>query len=956
MASITSLSNSSYNTSSIYGNRNVLSGLASGMDTESMIENAVSGIKLKIQNLQKKRTKIGWQQEAYRSIIDKAVNFNNKYTSYSSKTNLLSNSFFSNAVNTTTAGTYKDKITASGKTSSEVKINAVKQMAQAASYTVSGLGGTGSALDAVLGTEDFDIAGKMDVSTVSGRVSFKYGGTNGTDFDIKFDELEDLNEVEVLDADGNVKENATDTEKLAQAIRNKLSEITYSYTKNGVKETTTADKVVKVEADGLSNAIKFSDGLGDGNKVTISYVSGKFEDLSGAEKGSSQIRLYKGLTEQVSTLEYLGGKMVDGENEGGKTLNVTLDGVTKKIDMSELAEKKNLDNDGFIEFLQDKLNDAFGQGKVQVGMDGKNLSFKALKEGSTLTLGGSAVEAMGFESGDSNFINPSKKLSDLLGKDSELLKNNRLKGTFDSEDGKPTEKTSGSGEKYYVDDKGNRVDKDGYRIDSKGKSMYDFEVNGAHINVTEDTTLEELMNSINSNAEAGVKVSYSKLTNEFKFTATETGTNSKIEFGGLAKEMFDGVGAKKSDTKINSILGSGTEYKGYGQDAFKVKIGEKEFKASVWSGGDKPENGSSIQTIISGLDASANGAYKFSFDEQTNSLKAVDTATGKQVELEYGEGIAKDLFGKIQRRYEKGQDAVMDVTINGKPFENLTRANNSFDIDGLTVNVKGTFNEDGKATGKDGEAYEPITFNTTTDSDKIVDAIRSFVEDYNEMATEIKNAYSTQPAYKNKTTRYEPLTAEQEDQYSESELKAYNEKAKQGILFGDTNLSSMYSKLLSAISPGGTDGQTLREIGISTSYNNGMTTLSLDEDKLRDALESDPDKVRNAFTKTREGGSSSNGLMQSMQNTLNAYVKTAGEPKGVLITRAGSVKSPTSLNNNSLKSQMDNIDNQIDRWTNKMADQIDRYTTQFSRLEQLIAQMNSQASAMSGLMGGASGY
>ena len=39
-----------------------------------------------------------------------------------------------------------------------------------------------------------------------------------------------------------------------------------------------------------------------------------------------------------------------------------------------------------------------------------------------------------------------------------------------------------------------------------------------------------------------------------------------------------------------------------------------------------------------------------------------------------------------------------------------------------------------------------------------------------------------------------------------------------------------------------------------------------------------------------------------------------------------------------------------------MADQIDRYTTQFSRLEQLIAEMNSQASAMSGLMGGTGGY
>ena len=141
MASITSLSNSSYNTSSIYGNRNVLSGLASGMDTESMIENAVSGIKLKIENLTKKRTRIEWQQEAYRSIIDKAVNFNNKYTSYSSKTNLLSQSFFSSAVNTAVMGTYKDKITASGKSSSDIKINGVKQMAKAATYTVSGLAG-----------------------------------------------------------------------------------------------------------------------------------------------------------------------------------------------------------------------------------------------------------------------------------------------------------------------------------------------------------------------------------------------------------------------------------------------------------------------------------------------------------------------------------------------------------------------------------------------------------------------------------------------------------------------------------------------------------------------------------------------------------------------------------------------------------------------------------------------
>lgn len=38
-----------------------------------------------------------------------------------------------------------------------------------------------------------------------------------------------------------------------------------------------------------------------------------------------------------------------------------------------------------------------------------------------------------------------------------------------------------------------------------------------------------------------------------------------------------------------------------------------------------------------------------------------------------------------------------------------------------------------------------------------------------------------------------------------------------------------------------------------------------------------------------------------------------------------------------------------------MADQIDRYTTKFSKLEQLIAEMNAQSSSLMGLMGGTSG-
>jgi len=918
MASITSLSNSSYNTSSIYGNRNILSGLASGLDTETMIENAVSGIKLKIQNLVKKRTKIEWQQEAYRSIIDKAVSLNQKYTSYSSKTNLSSNSFFTNAVNTTTSGTYKDKISASGKTSSDIKINAVKQLAKAATYTVSGLGGGLTDMSSVTGDE-FDITKDLDVNTMSGTLTFQYGGTNGAEFTINFDELENLNEME----------GSNKAEKMAAAINKKLSEITYNYTKNGVNESTTADKAVKVTAN-EDGRLTFTDGLGNGNTVKISSSSGDIKSYA----GENVLTVDSNLTKEVKAYNYL----------SDKTLGVTFNGTSKTIKLEDVIKATDVNgsdpNGAFVENLQKELDDAFGAGKVKASYADGKLSFKTAKEGDTLALGGSAIEALGFESGDTNYVNPSKKLSDILGEDNEFFKKkgNRLEAVGKVDTDKLT------------DEAGNRVklgeDGEYYRVNSDNKFLYNFKVNGASISVSEDTTLESLMNSINSNAEAGVKVSYSKLTNEFKFTATETGANSKIEFEGLAQDLFESHG----DVNHNFAANYGFPQLPDGvRPQITVRFAGKDLKFNI-------NNETTMQDFAEEINKAGMGSLKASYNEKTGQLTVTnkDGAEQEFTVLDNG-GKAYEREIKPLATYTAGQDAIMDVEVNGKRFENLTRSSNTFDIDGLNITAKGTFNVDGKnAPDKDGNEYEAVTFTTTTDSDKIVDAIRQFVDDYNEMATELRNTYNTMPATNSRGSRYEPLTAEEEEKYSESELKAYNEKAKQGILFADTNLSRMYDKLVNTIQPGGTDGQTLREIGIGTSYSNGMTTLSLDEDKLRAALESDPDKVRNAFAKTKEGGSATDGLMKSMQNTLDSYVKTTGEPKGILITRAGSIKAPTSLNNNSLKSQIDSIDSQIDRWTDKMADQIDRYTSKFSKLEQLIAEMNSQSSALMGLMGGGS--
>ena len=255
-----------------------------------------------------------------------------------------------------------------------------------------------------------------------------------------------------------------------------------------------------------------------------------------------------------------------------------------------------------------------------------------------------------------------------------------------------------------------------------------------------------------------------------------------------------------------------------------------------------------------------------------------------------------------------------------------------------------------KTAIKDTKA-EAVTFETSSDADKIVDVVKQMVEDYNAMAKEIKDAYSTLPAQRSNGAYYEPLTSEDEEGMSESAIKNWNEKAKEGLLFGDRDLASLYQRLTSAVSMTGEHGAALREAGITVNYSNGLTTLEFNEDKFRAALNNDPDKVRDAFTSSVESGAKSNGLMRALKQPLDIYGKTEGG-KGVLVEKAGSPLAPSTMYNNTIQKELNNIDSEIERWQDKMENQIDHYTSQFSRLEQLIQQMNSQSSYFSQLMAG----
>ena len=316
MTSINSLTGSS-STSSIYGSRNVISGLASGLDTETLIENAVKGYQNKITALKQDQEMVQWQQDAYRSIIDKMVKLTRNYTSYTSSTNLMSPSFFNKAVTTKALGQYADMVSASGKTSSRVELNGVQQLAKAATYRTSlnntalkNMAGVLSADGKQLVTTasgDFDLNSNVNVSDVTGGMYLKYGASSVY---LKFDELDAYK----------------DGAELAAGINEKLGE---SYVKTGSGDYVKASE--RIEAKFENGKITFSDKSAGKNSVYVASADDSIKKAFGITPGkdAGSLNVPAKLSHEEKAFNYL----------GDKTLNVNLNGKTKTINLQDVVEE-----------------------------------------------------------------------------------------------------------------------------------------------------------------------------------------------------------------------------------------------------------------------------------------------------------------------------------------------------------------------------------------------------------------------------------------------------------------------------------------------------------------------------------------------------------------------------------------------------------------------------------------
>ena len=472
-----------------------------------------------------------------------------------------------------------------------------------------------------------------------------------------------------------------------------------------------------------------------------------------------------------------------------------------------------------------------------------------------------------------------------------------------------------------------------------------FEINDVTFTFGKDTTLQTMINTINADEDAGVTMKYSRLTDGFTITADEGGADSSVSIKNISGNAFgeesafgitDGTTGDAYAATVSSagsFVDSGifvsagiTRYSTLGEmdtaASGALFNGDPSLDFTINGENFSFDSSTSILDMMYTVNNSSAGA-KMSFDSTSGgfTLKSVETGEDAAVTLtnELGNAFgAAGVFGIDEGTVsgsiygEMGQDAL--CSIEGVE---VTRDSNDFTIDGISYTLKQT-------------TSEAVDFSVTRDFSSTVDSIKTFVDAYNELTDKL-NLLLDEKDY---SSDYKPLTAEQEDDLSESQIEKWNSKAKSGLMRNNNNLEGFLRDMKNAFfsAVGGT-GKTMAAIGITTAgfFSDDAGKIVIDEDKLTAALEDNPESVISMFTDTKSG---SKGLVYKLADAANAYQNVIDEDE------------------KTTAKQIDKLDDRISEMEDDLDDMANRYYKKFSVMEQSLAKLNSMSGMLSSLFSG----
>lgn len=1014
---INSLSASSYG----------LSGLVSGMDTESMVEKMLSGTKSKIVAQQQKKAQLEYKQQLYRDLATQLRNLQTNFFSYSNPTtNLLSDAFFSKMSAATESKYFHATATSNAATGTST-VDFISQLAKAAKKT-----GTKKASGELRSSHNSaqDIVDKIKAfdDNLKAEVKFTVDGSGG-------------NKEKVLTA-ADLKQLAGKSNDEAAKILTDLLKADTGITVKNVNgkltfNTDGADQTLMINTDNVGQALL---GLGStsvkgagsySTKIDTRQLQPSFQvQLDGGERKTiyldlpsdidatnAQDKLYEAVKnglqktfgDAIRVEQDANGEMVFSTKDTSRSFTITgTSGVMDILGIKSGSSNKmttgmRLDQINFAEKL-DGNDFVFSINDVEFHVTGDTtltdlmLQINNSEAGVKLTYNEN-TDKFSLEStvsGAGSKINIEQKQGNLL----TALFGDVTGNTSVAGQTLTTSKKVTGVNNTVLDSSGGKVQFDIITADGRRRSI--------SVSVSPDekkdgkkfTSKESIVAAINSalaeNEEAkmvgGIEFSVES-DGHISITAGDEGAAIIAKAGpGTVMSQLGFTNGQNNiateDTKLSEIAGfdaSTLNFAGLdGNSTIKdlQKAMEDAGYDAEWDANEgrfimNSAAAGEIDLTGTGLGALFGGKDKLTFEAQTETLNTVEgqnarlSINGNEIERSSNDFIYAGVTYSLTQTFdgrkkdEHGNFLLADgdfsidkdgyyrdknnhyVINNGGTYQYVDKDGNLYDEDGtatgLSISAADVLS---KAMMKDGtEIYgydeRAGEVDITRDTEQIYDGIVKFVDEYNKIMEKIHSLLVEDPDYKD----YLPLTDDQKSQMSDREIELWEEKAKTGLLRGDSALNSIWDDLRSTIyaKPSGSD------IGI---YNIGITTststeyggqLVIDHSKLKEMINSDPESVRKLFT------DSVDGVSTALNNAINRAARSSSANPGRLVALAGSSKSDTS---SSLYKQMKAIDDTLTSLQDRYDSEYQRYWSQFNAMEQYIQQMNQQASWLTQQLGG----
>jgi len=341
----------------------------------------------------------------------------------------------------------------------------------------------------------------------------------------------------------------------------------------------------------------------------------------------------------------------------------------------------------------------------------------------------------------------------------------------------------------------------------------------------------------------------------------------------VAGKRFETVDGKAAPKEPLGLSGEARLRVGQNGDWITVAVDAADTLESIAAKINEAAGGAVIARVLDGrliLEAKETGAAN------TLEFEVPGGSDPSAVNIWQELGVVDDA-GEILNELQAAQDAVF--TVEGLT---ITRSSNTVDdlIEGVTLQLKGV-----------GET----TLEIRRDVDAVVDAVRRFVEQYNSTMSFIQ------------------------DRMGEN-----------GVLKGDTLLMRIQMQLradvMAPVAATGLKYNQLAAVGISVDKSG---TMSLDEARLREALEESSEEVARLFTASKEDGDPFDGVAIRLEQRFQQWL-AAGD--GLLAARQ-------KLFGDRIKA----IEDSMDRFEQRMEIREANLRRQFLALEEALASLQTQS-------------